>query len=235
MLRVENLCVTAGEFRLQDIQFTVGAGAYAVLMGSTGCGKTTLLEAICGLRQADAGSVFLKDRPITRTPAALRGIGYVPQDAAVFPRMTVRENLAFSLQVRGESRQQQDSAAQRLAEQLSLTHLMDRRGDRLSGGESQRVALGRALAARPQLLLLDEPLAALDEATRATIVELLRRVQSDSGVTTLHVTHSRTEAELLADEVLTIRNGQIEPDAAAAAQPTKTRSPSTAPAIPGAQ
>ncbi len=233
MLTLDNLSVAAGEFRLRDISLSVAGGAYAVLMGSTGCGKTTLLETICGIKKATKGRVMLNGRDITRAPIAHRGIGYVPQDAAVFPRMTVRENLAFPLLVRGEGQRATNTVVERLAEQLSIAHLLDRRASGLSGGESQRVALGRALASRPKLLLLDEPLAALDEETHASILGLLRRVQADTGVTTLHVTHSQTEAEGLADQVLTIRNGRIEPRLPMRSGPSKAAGPQNATAVPG--
>src|SRR4051812_42480304 len=170
-------------------------------MGRTGCGKTTLLEAVCGLRPVRAGRIRLGTADVTHLPPADRGIGYVPQDLALFPAHTVRGHLGFALEVRGRPRAEVDGRVAELADLLGLGGLLDRTPDGLSGGEAQRVALGRALAFRPSVLLLDEPLSALDEDTRAGMYDLLRAVQRQTGVTTLHVTHSRAEAKALADRL----------------------------------
>ena len=209
MIAVENLTVRAGAFHLDGVSFTVRAGEYAALMGKTGCGKTTLLEAICGLKTTRAGSILLLGRDVTRLRPADRGVGYVPQDLALFPTLNVRDHLAFALDVRGWDR---DAIAQRvgeLSELLGLRGLLDRRPPGLSGGEGQRVALGRALSFRPRVLLLDEPLAALDDETRAAMYTLLRSVQRLTGVTTLHVTHSLAEAKVLADRILVLKDGVV--------------------------
>lgn len=210
MLSCERISIVAGSFHLNDLRFVVPQGAFGVLMGATGSGKTTLLEAICGLRKLKSGTVRLSGDDITEWPISARGIGYVPQDGAVFPRMSVRENLGFGLMIKRAGRQAIDSVVVPLAEQLSIKHLLDRQAVRLSGGESQRVALGRALAVKPRLLLLDEPLAALDESTRGQMVELLKRVQREQGVTALHVTHSQQEATALADVMLELKYGRVE-------------------------
>jgi molybdate/tungstate transport system ATP-binding protein len=201
--------VRQGTFTLADISFEVPAGQYGVLMGRTGCGKTTLLEAICGLKPVAAGSVHLLGRDVTRLKPAARGVGYVPQDRALFPTMTVRENLAFALEVRRWKRDAMASRVGELADLLGIADLLERRPHGLSGGEAQRVALGRALALRPAVLLLDEPLSALDEETREGLVELLRAVRAQTGVTVLHITHSRGEAERLADRLLVLRDGAV--------------------------
>ena len=209
MIAVENLTVRAGAFHLDGVSFTVRAGEYAALMGKTGCGKTTLLEAICGLKTTRAGRILLLGRDVTRLRPADRGVGYVPQDLALFPTLNVRDHLAFALDVRGWDR---DAIAQRvgeLSELLGLRGLLDRRPPGLSGGEGQRVALGRALSFRPRVLLLDEPLAALDDETRAAMYTLLRSVQRLTGVTTLHVTHSLAEAKVLADRILVLKDGVV--------------------------
>jgi ABC-type sugar transport system ATPase subunit len=209
MLSCEELTLAAGAFRMNDISFVVPEGAVGVLMGATGSGKTSLLEAICGLRRIERGTIRLGGNDITCWPIAARGIGYVPQDGAVFPRMTVRENLGFGLMIRRASRRAIDACVEPLAAQLSISHLLDRQAVRLSGGEAQRVALGRALAVGPRLLLLDEPLSALDESTRGQMTNLLKRVQRDRGITALHVTHSWNEAKSLADVLLQIEEGRI--------------------------
>ena len=209
MIAVEGLSVRAGAFAVEGISFAVGTGEYAVLMGRTGCGKTTLLEAVCGLKRVRGGRVRLLGRDVTDLPPADRGVGYVPQDLALFPTMTVRDHLGFALEVR---RWDPVAAARRIAELtelLGLGRLLDRRPPGLSGGEAQRVALGRALAFRPAVLLLDEPLSALDEDTRTGMYGMLRSVQRQTGVTTLHVTHSRAEARALADRLFVFDKGGL--------------------------
>jgi ABC-type sugar transport system ATPase subunit len=178
-------------------------------MGKTGSGKTTLLEALCGLKPVASGSVVLDGVDVTHWKPADRGVGYVPQDLALFPHLTVRDHLAFALFVRGWSRPDVQRRVGELAELLGLAHLLSRYPAKLSGGESQRVALGRALSFRPRILLLDEPLSALDDETRAETYDLLRTVQKITGVTTLHVTHSLTEAKALADHLFVLRGGAV--------------------------
>jgi molybdate/tungstate transport system ATP-binding protein len=209
MIAVENLSVRAGAFRLDGVSFAAAAGEYAVLMGKTGSGKTTLLEAICGLRPVRAGRVLLLGRDVTRLRPADRGVGYVPQDLALFPTLKVRDHLAFALDVRGRGRDVIARRVGELSELLGLGGLLDRRPQGLSGGEAQRVALGRALAFGPRVLLLDEPLSALDDETRAEMYTLLRSVQRLTGVTALHVTHSLAEAKALADRILLLKDGAV--------------------------
>jgi ABC-type sugar transport system ATPase subunit len=146
---------------------------------------------------------------VTNLKPAGRGIGYVPQDRALFQTMTVREHLAFALTIRRWERAEIDRRVDELAELLGLQHLLVRKPQGLSGGEAQRVALGRALAFRPGILCLDEPLSALDDETRQEMYELLQKVQAHTGVTTLHVTHHRGEASRLADSILLLKNGRI--------------------------
>ncbi len=209
MIRVENLRVQAGTFSLDSISFEVATGQYAVLMGRTGAGKTTLMESICGLRRVAGGRIRLMDRDVTGLKPAERGIGFVPQDGALFETMAVRQQLSFALTVRKWKRPETDRRVNELAELLGIKHLLDRRPAGLSGGERQRVALGRALAARPGVLCLDEPLSALDDATREEMYGLLSSVRRLAGVTTLHITHNRSESIRLADVVLLLEAGKI--------------------------
>jgi ABC-type sugar transport system ATPase subunit len=209
VIAVEGLTVRQGAFALTGVTFTVPAGQYGVLMGRTGCGKTTLLEAICGLRRVAAGRVLLHGRDVTRLKPAERGVGYVPQDRALFATMTVYEHLAFALEIRRWPRAAVEARVRELAALLGVEHLLGRRPHGLSGGEAQRVALGRALAMRPAVLLLDEPLSALDEETREGMIDLLRAVRARAGVTVLHITHSRGEAQRLADRVLVLADGAV--------------------------
>lgn len=209
MINVNSLSIRVGEFALSDISFAVPLSAYAVMMGRTGSGKTTLLECICGLRKADAGTIHLGERDVTRLKPAERGIGYVPQDRTLFPTMTVRHHLDFPLVIRHWDKEHIKCRTHELADLLGIEHLLDRKPQGLSGGESQRVALGRALAFEPNILLLDEPLSALDDSTRQQMYGLLRRVSEQTKVTVLHITHNQSEADELADVRLTLRDGQV--------------------------
>jgi ABC-type sugar transport system ATPase subunit len=210
MIAVDHLTVRVGAFALEDVGFDVPTGQYAVLMGRTGAGKTTLLEVLCGLKAVTRGTVRLNGRDVTRLKPAERGIGYVPQDRALFQTMTVREHLAFALTIRKADRQVIQQSVADLSRLLGIEHLLERRPSGLSGGEAQRVALGRALSARPGVLCLDEPLSALDDETRREMYELLEHVQRSTSVTILHVTHNREEAEQLADRIFLLRNGKVE-------------------------
>ena len=209
MIAIEELSVHAGAFAIEGLSLAVATGEYAVLMGRTGCGKTTLLEAICGLKPVRAGRVRLLGRDVTNLSPADRGVGYVPQDLALFPTMTVRDHLSFALEVRRWDPVAAARRIEQLTELLGLGRLLDRRPLGLSGGEAQRVALGRALAFGPAVLLLDEPLSALDEDTRTGMYGMLRSVQRQTGVTTLHVTHSRAEARALADRLFVFDKGGL--------------------------
>lgn len=209
MIQAESLTVEAGGFRLADVTFRVPSGAYCVLMGRTGSGKTTLLEAVCGLKRVVAGQVRLHGRDVTHWKAAERGIGFVPQDGALFETMTVREHLEFALRVRRWSRSAIRRRVEALAALVEVQPLLTRRPQGLSGGERQRVALARALSFEPEFLCLDEPLSALDDDSRRHMIALLKQVQRETGVTALHVTHNRSEAEALADERLAIVDGQV--------------------------
>jgi ABC-type sugar transport system ATPase subunit len=208
VIAVEGLSLRQGEFAFKGVSFTVPAGAYAALMGRTGSGKTTILEAIVGLRRPIAGRVRIAGRDVTAMPPAARDIGYVPQDAVLFKTMTVWENLAFALTLRKVAAKEIETRVHELAERLGLTTILPRIAVGLSGGESQRVTLGRALAFRPPVLLLDEPLNAVDEETRDRLVGLLHGLRG-GGMTVLHVTHNRAEAELLADVILQFENGRV--------------------------
>lgn len=209
MVILERISIRQGRFSLSDVSLRVESGAYAVLMGRTGSGKTTLLETVIGFRRPETGRVLLDGRDITHWNPALRGVGYVPQDGALFSRMTVRDHLAFALQIRRVSREQMRRRVDELASLLQIGHLLDRRPGKLSGGERQRVALGRALSFRPRVLCLDEPLSALDDETRQEMCRLLQAVRRETGVTTLHVTHNEPEAMILASDLFRIVDGRV--------------------------
>lgn len=209
MIQLEDVSIQVGSFRLAHINMRVPAGNYAVLMGTTGLGKTTILEAIVGLRHVVSGRVLVDGRDVTAFKPAQRGIGYVPQDLALFPTMSVRQNLEFALRIRRASAAKLRQKVAELAAVLGIDHLLDRSVINLSGGEGQRVALGRALAFEPSVLLLDEPLAALDETTHGRLCDLLKTTQLLQHVTVIHVTHSRREARQLAKQLFVIEKGEV--------------------------
>jgi molybdate/tungstate transport system ATP-binding protein len=209
MIHLDRICVRAGEFRLNDVSLSISSGACGVLMGRTGSGKTTILECILGLRRIASGRIHIGDTDVTSLNPAVRGIGYVPQDLALFSRMTVREHLAFALEIRHADQQQIADRVDELSELLGIAHLLSRRPAGLSGGEAQRVALGRALSFKPQVLCLDEPLSALDSHTRDEMCDLLDNVRRQTHVTTLHVTHNLTEATRLSDCLFRIEDGKV--------------------------
>jgi ABC-type sugar transport system ATPase subunit len=209
VIELHNLAVRQGKFALSGVSLAVPAGRYAVLMGKSGCGKTTILEAVAGLRRVESGTISLAGRDVTHLRPAARHVGYVPQDGALFTTMTVRDNLGFALEVRGDSRADIEKRVAELAGWLDITHLLDRKPYFLSGGEKQRVALGRALASHPPVLLLDEPLSSLDDDTRDTLVELLTRLRDSREVTVLHVTHNRSEADRLGEIVFRLESGVV--------------------------
>ena len=202
MLDIRNLCLRAGDFRLVDFNLEVATGECVALMGPSGCGKTTLLEAICGLRPVSAGSIRLDGEDITCLVPGARGIALVPQDMALFPTMTVAEQLAFGPKLQRWPADEIRERVEALAEVLGIVPLLDRKPPGLSGGESRRVALGRALALRPRLLCLDEALTGLDEKLHGEILTVIRELIDRENVTALHVTHSSAEAAAIGDRIV---------------------------------
>lgn len=205
VLQIENLRVRYPGFRLDIAELQIPPGAYAVLTGATGCGKTTLLETVCGLRTANVDTIRIGGREVADIPAEQRGIGYVPQESILFPGWRVRDQLAFALQVRRMPSTLIKKRVLELAHQLRIEALLDRHPESLSGGERQKVALGRALAFSPLLLLLDEPLSAVDAESRDELLQQLQHVHG-RGTTILHVTHDREETARLATLNLKIDN-----------------------------
>ena len=209
MLELRNLSIRAGAFALTEISLKIPAGKYGVLMGKTGSGKTTLMEAVCGLKKVTAGQILLDGRDVTTLRPGERGIGFMPQDTVLFTNMTVRAHLAFGPQIQGWEKEAIHQRVESLANSIGIAHLLDRKPHGLSGGESKRVALGRALAARPSVLCLDEPFSALDEETHAEICDLLKNLQQTQEITTLHITHGSAEAKKLADVRFQLIEGAI--------------------------
>ena len=209
MIEIQQLSVTNGAFELCDINLTVQTGEYAVLTGPTGCGKSTLLETICGLKRSTTGQIIVDGQPIQHLPPAQRQIGFVPQDAALFPEMTIEKQLGFSLIVRKVNRHFCQQRVNELLELLELTHLRSRTPLGLSGGEKQRVAIGRALAFRPKLLCLDEPLSAIDANMRQRMVERLKMIHSTEKTTILHATHYPDELQEVDSIGFQIEQGRL--------------------------
>jgi ABC-type sugar transport system ATPase subunit len=209
MIELVQVGWSVGDFSLHEVNCSIPEGSYTVLMGRTGCGKTTILELICGLRRPSEGRILVGGIDVTGKPPGKRGIGYVPQDGALFPTMSVAEQIGFPLRIRRRPKKEIADTVARLGAELGIGEPLVRRPAGLSGGEKQRVALGRALALGPRILLLDEPLSALDEDMRDEMADLLKRTQREHSLTALHITHSSREAEQLADHVLRMEGGQL--------------------------
>ncbi len=209
MITLDKLTIQQGDFALSGIEMTIPSGEYGILMGPTGCGKTTVLEAICGLRKTSSGRVLLDNKDVTRLPPSIRQIGYVPQDAVLFPMMRVDHQIEFGLEIRKTGKQLRKQRVEELAELLELQPLLRRYPYGLSGGEKQRVALARALSFKPRLLCLDEPLSALDDSTRNRMAGLLSAVHQQEKVTVLHITHHTAEARGLGTIQFRLVDGEI--------------------------
>ena len=195
---------------VQDFNLEVGEGELVSLLGPSGCGKTTVLRCIAGFERPDSGRILVDDRVLNDVPPERRGIGMVFQTYALFPHMTVAENIAFSLMIRGRPREEQERVVKEMVALVHLEGMEDRYPHQLSGGQRQRVALARALAMRPKVLLLDEPLSALDAKIREELRGEIRRIQKTLGITTLYVTHDQEEALALSDRVVVMNMGRIE-------------------------
>jgi molybdate/tungstate transport system ATP-binding protein len=207
MVEINNLVFHAGTFNA-NVNMSV-SDEYFVLLGMTGSGKTLLLECLCGLRSADSGSVSIDGVEVFNAEPRNRHIGYVPQEGALFDHLTVYKNIAFSLFIQNTDKAIIDELVLETAKILGITHLLGRAIKGLSGGERQRVALGRAIIRKPSLLLLDEPVCALDESTRESICQELKKLQRNLNIPVIHVCHSFEEASYLADKIGIIRNGRL--------------------------
>jgi molybdate/tungstate transport system ATP-binding protein len=208
-LQVFDLRIQAGNFVVNEINLTISSGEYFMLMGHTGAGKSLLMKAICGLQPVEKGRILIDNEDITSLEPRSRHIGYVPQDSGLFPHLDVKGNISFALDLLGVQQTDAKKRVETLAEKTGIVHLLDRRIRGLSGGERQKVALARALTRNPRLLLLDEPVSALDEQSRTEICSLLKRVHLEHHLTTLHICHNRSEAEMLGDRVGIMNAGHL--------------------------
>jgi ABC-type Fe3+/spermidine/putrescine transport system ATPase subunit len=224
-LSVSELSAQAGSFTLGPVNLDIPVGRVLVILGPSGAGKTVLLETIAGLRPQHSGQITLAGTNITALPPERRRIGLVFQDAALFPHMTVRENVRFGPRA---SRTASPDTGDNLLRQLGIGHLADRSPRSLSGGERQRVALARALAIQPGLLLLDEPLSALDQPTREDMRTLLRQLLAELEIPAAHVTHDRDEALSIGDDLAIIVGGQLRQTGPAATVATDPADPDVA-------
>ncbi|MGJ7546399.1 ABC transporter ATP-binding protein [Variovorax sp. LT1R16] len=210
-LQIRNLHKSfGGQPALERIELDVGGAEFVCLLGPSGCGKTTLLRIIAGLMAADGGSVSLHGRDLAQMPARERGFGIVFQSYSLFPHMTVAQNVGYGLRIRGEKAASIDQRVAVLLDMVKLPGFGARFPGQLSGGQQQRVAIARALAVNPSLLLLDEPLSALDARVRADLRGELREVQRSLGIPTLMVTHDQEEAMSMADTIVCMNHGHIE-------------------------
>ncbi|ANF22015.1 tungstate ABC transporter ATP-binding protein WtpC [Thermococcus piezophilus] len=209
MLEVKSISKDWKEFKLREITFGVKAGEYFIILGPSGAGKTVLLEIITGILEPDSGKVILDGKDVTGWPPERRSLAYIPQNYALFPHMSVYDNIAFGLKLRRLPKEEIKRKVRDIAEVLGIDHLLHRKPKTLSGGESQRVAIARALVIEPKLLLLDEPFANLDVQTRARLIGEMKRWRKELGFTALHVTHSFEEAVSLGDRVGVMLSGRL--------------------------
>jgi sulfate transport system ATP-binding protein len=210
-IEVRNVGKRFGDFvALEDVSITVGDGALTALLGPSGSGKSTLLRIIAGLERPDSGEVVIGEHDVTDAPARTRGVGFVFQHYAPFKHMTVHENVAFGLSVRKRPKGEIRARVKELLGLVRLEGLAERYPSQLSGGQLQRMALARALAVQPQVLLLDEPFGALDAQVRAELREWLRKLHEEIHVTTIFVTHDQEEAMEVAEQIVVMNAGRIE-------------------------
>src|SRR3990172_2713877 len=209
MLEVKDLCVQLGSFSLKSINLDVRDEEYFVLLGRTGSGKTALLETISGLNSVTSGKILINGRDVTALNVEQRHIGFAYQDYALYRHLSVRENISFGLMWRDKRSSEIEKAVDDVIELLGIQKLLDRRPWTLSGGESQKIALARAIAIKPDLLILDEPLSAVDAETKEDYEKELKELHKRLKLTTIHVTHSFEEAVALGDRIAVIMGGEI--------------------------
>jgi len=209
MIELNDLSVDLGEFVLKNITLSINEGEYFIILGPTGAGKTVLLESIAGLYPIKSGKIWLRGKEVTKVEPEKRKISIVYQDHVLFPHLSVKKNIVFGLKMNKATTDEQENRVEWVAELLGISNLLHRRPDTLSGGEKQKVALGRAIVTQPELLLVDEPLSALDPETRENVQQELRQLHRSLGITILHVTHDFEEAIALGSRIAVIGEGRL--------------------------
>ena len=210
-VRLEGITKSFGDFTaVNNLNVTIDDGTLAGLLGPSGCGKSTTLYMIAGLEKPTSGRIYFGDEDVTDLPPEKRGIGLVFQNYALYPHMTVRQNIMFPLENAKVPKAEALKTAQEMADLVQIGHLMDRKPGELSGGQQQRVAIARAIAKKPRVLLLDEPLSNLDARLRLETREELRRIQQETGITTIFVTHDQEEAMSITDTIVLMKDGVLQ-------------------------
>jgi len=209
MITLENVSHEWDDFSLKNVSFSVNKGEHFIILGPTAAGKTLILETIAGFYVPRTGKILLNGKDITHIPPEKRNIGFVYQDYSLFPHMNVKENVAFGLKMQKLPKTEVEAKVQEIMDSMGISYLQNRLPSTLSGGEQQRVALARSLVIDPEILLLDEPLSALDPRTRESLREELKRIHEVRNTTTIHVTHDQDEALALADRIGVIMDGEL--------------------------
>ncbi len=210
-IRIENLTKAYGDFKAVDnMTLTVEDGKLVGLLGPSGCGKSTTLFMLAGLTESTSGHIFFGDKDVTKVAPEDREIGLVFQNYALYPHMTVEDNITFPLINRKVKKQEAREMAYEMAKLVQIENLMKRRPSALSGGQQQRVAIARALVKKPEVLLLDEPLSNLDAKLRVETREEIRRIQQEVGITTIFVTHDQEEAMSISDKIAVMKTGVVQ-------------------------
>jgi multiple sugar transport system ATP-binding protein len=210
-LEIRHLIKDYGSYHaIKDVSFAVQSGEFVVMVGPSGCGKSTLLRAIAGLETVSSGAILINGRDITGDEPSDRGVAMVFQNYALYPHMTVRQNMGFALRIAGRPQAQIDAAVNRAAAILRIEGQLDKKPKALSGGQKQRVAIGRAITRAPDVFLFDEPLSNLDAALRSQMRVELGRLHTELGATMIYVTHDQTEAMTMASRIVVLNDGQVE-------------------------
>lgn len=209
MIKIEKLSKDWKEFEIKHVSLEVEDGEYFVILGPSGSGKTMLLELIAGIWYPDSGKIYMDHQEVTLFPPEERGVGFVYQDYMLFPHKTVFENIAFGLNIRKGDKKETENKVREIMDLFGISHLADRLPRTLSGGEQQRTALARALIIQPRVMLMDEPLSALDKSTKEELIQELKDVHKKFDTTIIHVTHNFDEALALADRIAIMKDGEI--------------------------